>query len=334
MSEKIPRALRAAAGGQAGVVTRKQALAAGMSVKAIRCHLASGAWRQVHRGVYTTLTGVLTREARLWAALLYAGPGALLSHETAAAILGLTDTACPVIQVTIPATRRVQAPQGVVIHLSAVRYQRWPPLPGYPPHTFFEDTVIDLVDAAENLDDAAGWVTRAFGGNAVSAFALKAVADARKKLRWRDQLDEMIAAAADGAHSILEYRYDRFVVRAHGLPEAQKQAQFTRPDGRRGYRDRRYEKYGLLVELDGKRYHAGERRGADQDRDNHATAGGDATLRYGWEDVTLKACGTAAQLFAALRRRGYEGTIKPCSAACTAVMQGSAAVLRHDRESV
>jgi hypothetical protein len=35
---------------------------------------------------------------------------------------------------------------------------------------------------------------------------------ARKKLRWRDRLDEIIPMAASGTHSPLEYRYDTAVV--------------------------------------------------------------------------------------------------------------------------
>jgi len=46
--------------------------------------LKSAKWRRVQRGVYATFTGPVHREARLWAALRRAGPGAMLSHETAA----------------------------------------------------------------------------------------------------------------------------------------------------------------------------------------------------------------------------------------------------------
>ena len=119
-----------------------------------------GLWQQVHLGVYATFTGPVAWEARLWAAVLYAGPGALLSHETAAEVLRLTDRRLPVIQVTIPQTRRVRAPQGVRIHRSSVDYPRWRPLRGIPPHTFYADTIIDLVAAADNRDDVVAWISR------------------------------------------------------------------------------------------------------------------------------------------------------------------------------
>jgi hypothetical protein len=278
--------------------------------------------------VYSTFTWELTRQAELWAAVLYAGRGAILSHETAAEILGITDRRAASINVTVPAPRRVRAPHGVTIHTSSVVYPQWRPFPGYPPHTFFDETVIDLVDAAEHLDDAIGWVTRALAKRVTSGPHLIRAMGTRSRLRWRREITEFLVASAGEAESVLEYRYDRDVVQAHGLPAADKQVPFTKPDGRRGRRDRAYAGYGLFVELDGKQYHAGERHGADQDRDNHAAASGNATLRYGWRDVTLGACESAAQLYAALRQRGYQGTISRCSPGCRAVPQPEALARR------
>ena len=91
-------------------------------------------------------------------------------------------------------------------------------------------------------------------------------------MRWRADLGEIITAGAGGAHSVIEYRYDRDVERAHGLPPASKQVPFTKPNGSKGFRDRCYEEYGLIIELDGKQYHPDELKGRDQDRDNHAAA--------------------------------------------------------------
>lgn len=319
MSNEIPASLHETARFQAGVITRRQALDAGLSVGMINSKLKFGRWRQINLGVYATFTGPAGREAQLWAAVLYAGKGAQLSHETAAEVNGLADRQSRLIHVTIPATRRVKQPPGVEIHLSAYldRNARFPR--GVVPHTLVEETVIDLVNAADNLDDAIGWVTAAFGRRLTGEGPLRKTLGSRKKLRWRDQLDEFITAAAGGAHSLLEFRYDRDVERAHGLPAASRQVPFTKADGGRGYRDRHYEKYGLVVELDGKLAHPAERRGHDRSRDNDATAGGGATLRYDWDDVTRRHCATAAQVAESLRRRGWTGRLRPCSPGCGAV---------------
>jgi len=161
-------------------------------------------------------------------------------------------------------------------------------------------------------------VTGAFGRKLTSEERLRREVAGRRKLRWRADLDEIIVAAAGGAHSVIEYRYDRDVERAHRLPPARKQVPFTKPNGSRGFRDRRYEEYALIIELDGKQYHPDELKGRDQDRDNHAAATAGSTLRYGWTDVTRTPCASAAQVRAALRKRGYTGSLQPCSPTCGA----------------
>jgi len=319
MGNEIPARLRQQAQWQAGMITREQALRGGLSRSAITSKLTHARWQQVYRGVYATFTGPIDRDAALWAVVLYAGPGARLSRETAAELIRLTDRPSPLIHVTIAAKRRVVPPIGVAIHRSANPETAWRFARGVPPHTFAEETIIDLVHAATDLDDVIAQVTRAFARNLTSEERLRREATARKKLRWRAELDEIIPRAAGGAHSVLEYRYDRDVEQAHGLPPASKQARFTKPDGSRGRRDRYYEQYGLIIELDGRQYHPDERRRLDQARDNDAIATGGSTLRYGWVDVTREPCAAAAQVHAALTERGYTGPLKPCSPACGAL---------------
>jgi hypothetical protein len=288
-----------------------------MSVGEINARVKFGRWRVVHRAIYLTHVGQLTRNAQLWAAVLYAGRSARLSHETAAEILGLTDRQWPEIHVSINPERRVVPLKGMIIHTSSYNGRIWRPPPGVPPHTSEEGTVLDLVDAATNLDDVVGWVTRALAKPLTSADHLRRSMAERKQLRWRRELGEIITAAAGGAHSVLEYRHDRDVQRAHGLPPAKRQVPFRKPDGTRGYLDRYYPEYRLVIELDGRQYHPSERRAHDQARDN-ANAVTGSTLRYGWDDVTRKACETALQEAEALRKRGWTGSLKPCSPTCRA----------------
>jgi hypothetical protein len=321
VKNQIPRSLRELANLQAGVVSRKQVLTSGVPVGAIAWNLKSGRWRQVHAGVYATFTGPVGRDAGLWAIVLYCGPQARLSHETAAELHGLIDERFPLVRVTIPKNRLVRPPEGVVIHRSGRMGRPWQPY-GLPPHTFIEETIVDLVQAAANLDDVIALVTRAFGRKLTSEPHLRRAVAERKKLRWRRELDEIISMAAGGTHSVLEYRHDRDVQRAHGLPEPVKQARFRKADGTNGYRDRYYPQYGgLVIELDGKRFHSEERRGRDQERDNQAAVSG-STLRYGWTDVTRKPCETARQEADALCHRGWAGQVKACSPGCRAVTRG------------
>jgi hypothetical protein len=323
MEYRIPPSLARLARFQSGVVTRQQALNSGLSTGAITSRLKYQKWRQIYWGVYVTFTGPVSREALLWAAVLYAGSGARLSHETAAELHGLAVPRTPLIHVAVPAARRVRPTRNIVIHGCASTGQPSFP-PGVVPHTLVEETIIDLVHAARDLDDACGWITAAFRKGITAEAPLRATMNRRKKLRWRSRLDDIVTAAAGGTHSVLEYHYDSGVERAHGLPEAMRQVPFTKPDGRRGYRDRYYREFALVVELDGKQAHPDERLTADRRRDNAATAIGGSTLRYDWYDATRDKCATAAQVAEALRARGWTGRLRPCSRSCRALEQNAA----------
>jgi very-short-patch-repair endonuclease len=137
----------------------------------------------------------------------------------------------------------------------------------------------------------------------------------RKKMRWRAALDDILAAAGDGIHSVLEYRYLRDVERAHGLPRSKHQVRVV-IDGRPAYRDAYYEQYQVAVELDGRLAHQDEERWRDNQRDVKAQARGIVTCRYGWRDVYSHPCETAALLARILSQRGWKGTAVPCSPSC------------------
>ena len=277
--------------------------------------LRSNRWRRMYSGVYATFTGVPGRGAQLWAAVLSAGPGAVLSYETAAELLKLTDTPAKMIHVTVPRQRHIAAVSGIRLHRSkravdAVLTQ------SNPPRTTVEETVLDLTQTAATFDDLCGWVTRAIARDLTDEGRLRAAMNLRTKLRWRADLHELIAAAVSGDHSVLEYRYERDVERAHGLPDPVRQAPFAGPDGRKGRRDRLYQKYGVVIELDGRLAHPAENQWRDKDRDNAAAVDRQQTLRYGWEHVRWHPCATALQVATVLKVHGWDGWPRPCSPGC------------------
>jgi hypothetical protein len=304
---------------QAGVVSRQQALDAGFTEKAIECRLRSGAWRCLHRSVYATFTGDLSRDARLWAAVLRVGTGAVLSHETAAEIQHLTDKPSQRIHISVPEEqnpgRRTNI-RGVVIHRSRGLVAEWQP-PWHLPRTTVEDTVLDLIAAARSFDDAYGWISAAAGRRLTTSELLGKALASRSRMRWRGWVTAALQDAADGVHSPLERRYVHGVERAHGLPPARRQARRRHGSGNR-YLDNLYEPFGLCVELDGNAAHPAEGRWRDTHRDNANLVQGARTLRYGWPDVTEYRCRTAAEVAEVLRRQGWTGTLRRCGPACTA----------------
>ena len=304
---------------QAGVVSRQQALDAGFTAKAIDWRLRSGAWRRLHRGVYATFTGALSRDARLWAAVLWVGAGAVLSHETAAEVHHITNKPSSRIHLSVPHEQQAgqhKKIRGVVIHRSRGLVAEWQP-PWHLPRTTVEDTVLDLIAAARTFDDAYGWVSAAVGRRLTTPELLGKALAGRTRMRWRGWVTAALQDAADGVHSPLERQYVHGVERAHGLPAAWRQARRRYGSGNR-YLDNLYEKYGLCVELDGKSAHPDEGRWRDTRRDNANLVQGARTLRYGWPDVTEHRCRTAAEIAAVLRSQGWTGSLRRCGPSCTA----------------
>jgi hypothetical protein len=313
MASDLPPPLRELADLQCGVLARRQLLALGLTKDLAASRLNRGSWQRLHPGVYAAFSGEPSREATLWAAVLYAGPGAVLSHQTAAELRGLADAPSSLIHVTVPADRRVTKRAGLVVHISARAAAAVHPA-RTPRQTRVEETILDLWQAAPNLDDAVGWVTRGLGRRFTTQEKLRAALAVRSRLRWRAQLNELLSPEAAGIHSVLEYRYLRYVERPHRLPVSRRQAH-ARREGRSEYRDALYEAYSTAVELDGKVAHPGDTRWRDIQRDNAASVAGITTLRYGWRDVTAAPCRVAADIAAVLAARGYTGA-RPCSVEC------------------
>ena len=313
MNYDIPAEVGVLAQWQAGAISRRQLLDAGLNTKVIARRVERGRWQQLYRGVYAVFNGPPPRDAWLWAAVLRAGPGAVLSHQSAAELHGLIDSPAEAIYVTVPSTRRIMI-RGIVVRMSARLGEARQP-GREPPRTTLEETVLDLAQRARTFDDACGWITRACGRRLTTEAKLRDALAVRKKMRWRSELDDVLAAAGDGIHSVLEYRYVRDVERAHGLLRSRHQVRVV-IDGKAAYRDAYYDEYQIAVELDGRLAHLDEERWRDNRRDVLAGVQGVQTCRYSWRDIYGHACETAAVQAQILRSRGWKGTPRPCSARC------------------
>jgi very-short-patch-repair endonuclease len=100
----IDHLIAAMAEGQHGIVSRRDLLEAGVSRDAICHRVSNGRLHPLHRGVYAVGHRILTREAVWAAATLAGGPGAVLSHRSAAALWGLR--ASKTLDLTLPRGRR------------------------------------------------------------------------------------------------------------------------------------------------------------------------------------------------------------------------------------
>ena len=260
---------------------------------------------------HVTFTGPLPFPAQVWAALLYAGDEAITSHRTAAYLQELVDTPPSRIDVLVRHGHKVQQRPGIrirqTLRLDLVRHPA-----RTPPQTHLEDTVLDLSDEASCPESVVDVVLAACQRRLTTAGRLAMKARGRSRLRWRRFLTELLAEVRDGVLSPLERRYYRDVEKAHGLPRGRR----NQPEGsvgRRRYRDVRYRRWKVLVELDGRAAHPAESRELDDVRDNEVVAeDGTRTLRYGWRSVSGQACVVAGQVVGLLRSGGWAGTPTKC----------------------
>lgn len=303
---------------QGEVIARHQGASGPISVEAMRGNLRTGRWQRLQRGVYATFTGRPSRDAELWAALLRAGPGATLSHHTAAERHGLLDGPSAVITITVPADRHPAQHKvpGIVIHRSgSIDRRRHPAM--RPPCTRVEDTVLDLIEVAPDFAAAYNWICRAVGRRRTTPERLRQAMAVRKKMRWRRDLELALGDADAGVLSVLEHRYVRGVERPHGLPAARRQARVQRPTGS-WYLDSFYDDFGVCVELDGAAAHPADEHWRDKRRDNwNLVHEGIVTLRLGFLDLRDRRCETARDVAIRLRKSGWRATPRPCpSPAC------------------
>jgi len=93
------------AAAQHGVVSRKQMRALGMTDDVIDHEIRLGCVHRVFRGVYALGHPRADERSRLMAAVLACGKGTVVSHRSAAALLGLIDDGPVVIDVIAPGSR-------------------------------------------------------------------------------------------------------------------------------------------------------------------------------------------------------------------------------------
>src|SRR5260370_6269289 len=104
---------------QPGVIGRGQVLSCGMTDKILDRRVRSGGrWQRLLPGVYLTVTGTPTRDQLDTAALLYAGPGSVLSGAAALRRHGGGVPPPATIDVLIPAKRRRKSVAFVVIRVT------------------------------------------------------------------------------------------------------------------------------------------------------------------------------------------------------------------------
>ncbi|UFU06209.1 type IV toxin-antitoxin system AbiEi family antitoxin domain-containing protein [Ruania halotolerans] len=267
---------------QDGVITRRQLFEAGAEPHDLQRLVRRREIRRIHPGVYVDHTGPLTRRQREWAAVLGAWPAALAGPSA------LPGPPPGRVHIAIARGRTVSAQDGVVVHCTTGLQQRvlWQ---RSPPRLRIDHATIDGMSAKIRVGDVAGAfadLARVVGSRQTTIERILATLEARSRVHGRTMIAGMLTDVRDGACSVLERGYRDRIERAHGLPRASRQY-VSAATGATTFQDVRYERYSLVVELDGYAFHSGAAaRDNDADRDlaepgRHGCSHGARHLRLG-----------------------------------------------------
>ena len=281
---------------QFGRITRAQLRTLGVSDTTIHNWTRAGYLHPRLRGVYAVGHPGRSTAGDLFEAVLFAGPGAMLSHKTAAWWLELIERPSPLIHVSTP--RHRSAPRGIMIHgrrtLARVDHK------GIPVTTP-EQTVFDLAAtcADEPVLVRVALAELDFWG-AYDPHALLALC--RQGLPGSARLRHAIAHF-DPRFAMTRSRFERnwlVYCERTGTPKPDAVNVFVH-----GIRsDNVYYDAKLIIELDGVgNHHSPPQIRRDRRNDRTLRGHGWLVIRYAWPDVEQDPRGVHADVVAALAAR-------------------------------
>jgi hypothetical protein len=248
-------ALTAALHGQERVISRRQALACGLTPAALLHRTRpDGPWRRLLPGVYLAQTGAPTVPQQEMAALLYAGPGSVLTGFAAVHDLGVATTR-PGVDVLVAATRRARSVAFVTIH----RTTRMPTrviregrrLYAMPPRAL-ADAARFMTDLSEVRDLIAGAVQR---GNCPLPALVRELDEGGRRTSAR--LRRVLAEVAAGVRSVAEAEFRDLIMKAR-LPMPMFNARLFTAEGTFiAVPDAWWPSAGVAAEVDSREWHLG-----------------------------------------------------------------------------
>jgi very-short-patch-repair endonuclease len=257
--------------------------------------------RVVHRGVYVVGGAVVPREGRWLAAVMACGPGAVLSHLSAAVHWNLLQYDAAKPEVTAPASRR-GAP-GIRLHRShSLDAQDTTNHRGIPTTTVHR-TLLDIAAHVprHHLERALAQAERL---QLYDHTALHEVIQRANGHRATKTLSQAIQGDPQFTRSELEAIMNT-LARDHGLPQPECNTSVLAHDDTSYEVDCYFPTHRVVVETDGwethRTRHAFE---SDRAKDAALTAAGHTVVRFTWRQLRHDPHTVAERLQAILRRRG------------------------------
>ena len=277
---------------QHGIVARRQLQDLGFGEEAIKTRLAEGRLHHIHEEVYAVGHRRLAVRAPWWAAILAYGPGAVLSHQSAAVLWEVRRRRRGPIHVTAPCGRQgLRRRKGIWIHRCKLTAADVTRRDGFPVTTLAR-TLFDLAEVAP-FDQLKGAAEEAERLKLLRLRELEQVCErgrGRRALRpVRRLIDEL--GPPDEGRSPLEIRFPAFV-REHRLPPPAQNVHVLDHEV-----DALWPAAKLIVELDSWEYH-GHRAAFERDRarDPKLMIAGYRTLRVTHRRLDREANQLAAEI--------------------------------------
>jgi hypothetical protein len=313
--------LAALAATQHGAFSRDQTTTLGYNRFAVRRQVQSGRWRQHSRNVFTFEGSPVTWTQRLWCALFEAGDRAVLSHRSAAQLLGIPGFAKDIVELTKRETLHHE------LVLARLHRTSW-----LPPEHITERGGLRLTAVARCVFDLAGdpdvpysrnmevrarqeehhllRMRRVFNnsllhaGNTVEQQVQVLATLGRRGRAGTTLMRRLLEDLSEGYLPTESELEDLFldVCRSEGIEEPERQVTFgiERPDGRVDCYFRRAQ---LVVELDSRWHDTPENREADGWRDLQFAALGIQVIRIRWRHLVQEPERVIALLEKALKAR-------------------------------
>lgn len=257
----------------------------------------AGRLHPIHRGVYALGHPAIPIEGQLVAALLHAGPGAVLSHHTAAWWWQLLDQAPAVIEVSAPS--RAGSVDGVTVHhprvIEAARIRRLPV-------TTLPRTLLDAASRSSAYEVRRMLAQADYHGLLVFSEVAAVCGSGRPGSARLGAALERHEPRIAQTRSELERRFLRECEAAGiALPEVNVVVEGWTVDA--VWRAER-----VVVELDGRDNHSSPgQMERDRRKDLQLRAAGYVVVRYTWAQIIFEASAVLADLRAVLSSAGRSG---------------------------
>jgi very-short-patch-repair endonuclease len=273
--QRLHRAYALAAD-QAGVVSRRQLYAGGVTRGQVRANIRAQRWRRVGSQAVAVHTGPLPPPAQQWAAVFEAGPRAMLDGASALAASGLEHFTVDRIRVSVPRGSRVRRVRGLDIRQT----RRWSAddlAPNGVPRTRPEVAAVRAALWARTNKQAALLLTMTVQQGLATAEGIGVEMLRVRRDRRRAFVHAVLLDLIGGVRSLGELEVAR-ECRRRGLPEPSRQV-VRRTAGGTYYLDLVWERWGVVVEVDGIHHSWARQVVGDALRQNAVTLANATVLR-------------------------------------------------------